>query len=99
MDVQGWDVNAKCIAGATANLDSMYGRTIKNRHELQVRESSTAVAGIEAKDANQPKQQPIDCLVSNLPWGLNSVRYEDEHDRILAATRGLLRPGAPCALI
>ena len=41
----------------------------------------------------------IDCMVCNLPWGVNSKTYSQENERILGSTRQILTKGTPCAVI
>jgi hypothetical protein len=51
----------------------------------------------------------IDCVVANLPWGVNTIQYQDENSRILRAVRNCLEfgssrrdnrgAGIPCAFV
>lgn len=89
--VAGWDCNPQCVTGSQANLEWMFGvDRVRDDCLLQVRDSSLTLSSFN---------RTIDCVVSNLPWGMNSVSYVDENQRILKAVRALLRVGVPCIFV
>lgn len=92
--VIGWDVNSACVQGCRENLVHMYGdERIKKDCIICVRDSSL-VSNIE--ELGVPK---INCVVANLPWGVNTVKYIEENEAILCQIRSLLSSGTPCAFI
>lgn len=87
--VEGYDVNCKCAEGSLRNLKFIFG----DQHVEEV-------ARIECKDSAivQRTEYP-DCVVANLPWGVNSIEYLDENLRILQAVQSRLQPGTPCVMV
>ena len=61
------------------------------------------MACIECKDSSQPPQRDSlehpDCVVANLPWGVNSIDYVDENYRILESIQARISPGTPCTFV
>ena len=86
-DVIGRDVNPKCVDGTISNL-----RHLHSEGRWQIDTCDSAVGSL-------PINGHIDCVVSNLPWGLNSIQYIDDNRRILTSIREQIRPGTPCAFI
>lgn len=89
-DVIGRDVNPKCVDGTVSNLRHLVGDDFRHRWQIDTCDSGLGNTAIERE---------VDCVVSNLPWGLNSVQYIDDNRRILTQVRELIRPGIPCAFI
>ena len=87
----GWDINPKCVSGTKDNLRHLLGEEDSDRYQVETRDSTVQHATLD--------EMQIDCVVSNLPWGLNSIQYVNDTQKIAASVRQLLRPGAPCAFI
>ena len=92
-DVVGWDVNPKCIQGTQRNLYHVLGHNASDRFEL-------ATCDASVRDTHVGETAHYDCVVSNLPWGLNTVQYrKDDNFRILSHVRELIDAGTPCAFV
>ena len=98
-NVMGWDVNPSCTRGTIDNLQHLlvkYSKEANNNHwQIDTRDSSIPVM-VKSEQNDQPL---VDCAISNLPWGQNSIQFRNETRNIVANVRQLLRQGAPCAFI
>ena len=94
MNVVGCDVNPKCVEGTIANLQHLLGNDSASmgRYQVETCDSSRRMPNIAT---------PIDGVVCNLPWGLNTVRgsTKGENFGILLLVRQILAPGTPCIFI
>ena len=68
---------------------------------LLVRDSSQVWEEATRTSNGEDLVPPIcsNCMVCNLPWGVNSKTYSQENERILGSTRQILAKGTPCAVI
>lgn len=110
MQVVGFDSKIKCAQGTLRNLEHLFGNECVERNAtIQCKDSALAV-GKMLKGSNKVSDErdstvEIDCVVANLPWGVNSVDYRDENESILRAIRACLeKNGAggddiPCAFV
>jgi len=93
--VEGYDVNINCVEGCTRNLQHMFGdETIKTMVHIECRDSSTEFKTTTSSSSDFPSG-----VVANLPWGINSVDYQNENEKILTAVRTRLKPSTPCVFI
>jgi hypothetical protein len=104
--VEGRDSNPACIDGTRRNLEYMLGpAAVSSTCRLVVRDSAKASADTQHDDQNEDRQAnhhptgKFNCLVCNLPWGLNTKSYVNENLSILAAVRTELETGARCIVI
>ena len=88
--VEGYDVNSYCTEGSLRNLKYMFGD-----------EKVQKVAFVECRDSSNEfeKKEFPSCVVSNLPWGVNSVEYQHENQKILASVHSRLKAGTPCVFV
>lgn len=95
--VEGYDVNPNCAEGSWRNLVYVFGE-----------EHAQALAHVQCADSSQLPQSDDDkntirdrpsCVVSNLPWGVNSIDYADENYRILRSVHTRLAKGTPCVFV
>ena len=92
MRVVGWDSNPVCIEGSRRNLENIFGEERVHRNcSLETRDS-----GLFRDDTCVAE---VDCVVANLPWGINSIDYTRESERIVSAIRRNLSVGVPCAFV
>jgi hypothetical protein len=104
MKTIGWDCNPLCVQGSRDNVAFLLGETpAQSSCALQVRDSAlpfdtTAATG---SIGDSPNHEPlnISCVVCNLPWGQNSIDYQQQNQNILTSVRSLLIEGTPCAFI
>jgi len=88
--VEGYDVNSYCAEGSLRNLNYMFGdEKVKEMAHVECRDSSSEF---------EKKEFPS-CVVSNLPWGVNSVEYQHENQKILASVHARLKAGTPCVFV
>ena len=96
--VVGWDVNERCVEGTMRNLAYLVGQGLKltgdETYIIQQRDAT-----LLKPDDNDVISKSFDCIVANLPWGLNTPTYYEEDMKIIEALRKLLRRGSPCAFI
>ena len=91
MQVEGCDCKLKCAEGTLHNLQYLFGEDIVTENaNIYHHDSSTNW---------QEMSKVVDCVVANLPWGINSVEYSGENVRILQSIRQRLAKGTPCAFI
>ena len=91
--VEGCDNNEKAVKGTVANLVSIFGKDrVEKEAEVYQHDSSRERKGEE-------EFKPVDCVVANLPWGLNSIEYADENQQILQSIRSRIKSGMPCIFI
>lgn len=94
MGVEGYDCNHQCVQGTRQNLDYL----------LEQGETNASLANINlcVHDSTYPfpSQYPtIDCVVANLPWGINSRDYLNQNDQILRTIRSGIEAETPCAFV
>ncbi|CAB9504397.1 expressed unknown protein [Seminavis robusta] len=94
--VEGWDVNPQCVQGTKQNLGYCFGEdSVSSRCRVRVRDSS--IVPLVQESGDLPLK--IDCVVSNLPWGQNTIDYVDQNLNILKALKRQLKPGTPCIFV
>jgi hypothetical protein len=88
--VEGYDVNSYCAEGSLRNLKHMFGD-----------ERVQQMAHVECRDSSSEfnKNEFPAGVVSNLPWGVNSVEYQNENQKILASVHARLKAGTPCVFM
>jgi len=90
--VEGYDCNPSAVAGTIRNLEYMYSiENVTDYAKVEVRDSSMRV--------HKQQSGSVSCVVSNLPWGRNSVAYLEENEKILHLVREQIPTGTPCAFI
>ena len=114
MRVVGLDSKPKCVEGALQNLEYIFGRDrVQQDATIQCKDSALAFGDlVNGKSEMLNKKfsmKEIDCVVANLPWGVNSIDYVEENKRILRAVRARLSTpigkntsggfGIPCAFV
>ena len=91
MNVEAFDCNPSCVQGSLRNLGYLFGdERIDQVASVNVHDSTKVVDGCETE---------IDCVVANLPWGVNSIEYLEENWRILDAVRSRISTAIPCAFV
>jgi hypothetical protein len=90
--VEGYDVNSSCSDGAWRNIVHMFG-------EEQARARASVHCLDSSQSRNSDKLENPACVVSNLPWGVNSVDYIDENYRILRSIHVRLSSDTPCVFV
>ena len=90
MTVEGYDNNPNCVDGSERNLQHMFGEAEQQNYSIDVADSTIRLRN---------SQKRYDCVVSNLPWGQNTVDYLNENTEIVRAVRTTLDIGVPCAYI
>jgi hypothetical protein len=91
MQVEGCDCKPKCTEGTLLNLQYLFGEgTVAESANIYHHDSST-----NWKETSKV----VDCVVANLPWGINSVEYSGENVRIIQSIRQRLAKCTPCAFI
>lgn len=88
--VEGWDVLPSCVEGSLSNLDHVANDQSQKSHSIRLQDATMAPNQVDSS---------IDCVVANLPWGINSVSYKNEHSAILRSVARRVLPGTPCALV
>lgn len=99
MFVEAYDCNRQCVEGSLSNLEFLFPDDAfpdwKSNQLLQLAvHDSTNPFPTERTDRNN-----INCVVANLPWGINSIDYADQNLQILHSVRDRIRSGTPCAFI
>jgi tRNA G10 N-methylase Trm11 len=97
MQVEAYDCNPQCVHGTRRNLEFLFPKdqrktTLKNT-SLSVHDSANPFPSEKSNDHS------IDCVVANLPWGINSKDLLDQNQRILRSVRSRIEPGTPCAFV
>lgn len=93
MQVKAFDCNPCCVEGSIRNLEHIFSKEdVALLANVQLHDSSNL--GEDKIDGGE-----IDCVVANLPWGVNSVDYLEENNRILHAVRSRISSGTPCAFV
>jgi tRNA G10 N-methylase Trm11 len=91
MQVEGCDCKPKCTKGTLQNLQYLFGEGIVTENaNIYHHDSSTNW---------QETSKVVDCVVANLPWGINSVEYSGETVHIIQSIRQRLIKGTPCVFI
>jgi hypothetical protein len=89
--VEGYDVNPYCAEGTLRNLKHMFGdERVQMMALVECRDSSRELKNTEVIPA---------CVVANLPWGVNSIDYQFENQRILGGVHVRLKAGTPCVFV
>jgi tRNA G10 N-methylase Trm11 len=92
MRVEACDCNSSCVDGSVRNLKHVLGEEkVKSMTNIQLHDSSSNMW--------KESETEIDCVVADLPWGVNSIEYVEENSRILKSVRARLSTGIPCALV
>jgi SAM-dependent methyltransferase len=93
--VEGCDRNPNAVAGTIRNLEYMFSsENIEQQASVTIQDCSSRYW------KNRPTfQTTISCVVSNLPWGRNSVEYVKENNQILRTIRQRIAVGTPCAFV
>jgi tRNA G10 N-methylase Trm11 len=92
MRVEAFDCNPSCVDGSLRNLESLF-------QEEKVRLFATVQLHDSSNLWEEENGTEINCVVANLPWGVNSVEYLQENDRILRSVRARISTGIPCAFV
>ncbi len=92
LQVEGCDINPSCVEGSRCNLVHMFGE-----------EKVHACVNMRCLDSGDMTSYVMNdkpaCVVSNLPWGINTAEYVDENLRILQSIHNLLSKGTPCVFV
>ena len=91
MRVEGYDCNPHCVDGSLRNLEFLYGEELINTSGLVKLKIHDSSKGFE-------KNGRIDCVVANLPWGINSVNIQQNQD-ILKSVRARIGENVKCAFV
>lgn len=95
MRVEAYDYNAQCVNGSQRNMKFLFGD--KDSHyldQLEVTLHDSTYPFPTSKDFHK-----IDCVVANLPWGINSVDYAHQNTNILKSVRNRIDCNTPCAFV
>lgn len=82
MEVYGFDINEKCVEGTKRNLEFLFGKDlVKAKCHMRVQDSSssTAAAAVGNDDNDSNDSALFDCVISNLPWGRNTMMNMEEN--------------------
>jgi hypothetical protein len=103
MQVEGWDINPNCVEGCKRNLEFAFGAESTSNWSVHHRDSSqvvsTATNSMVTTTTTPSHLSTFDCAVANLPWGVNTVSYAYENQRILTALRHGLRAQVPVVIV
>ena len=90
MHVEGCDCNLKCVEGSVRNLQHLFGKIVEDKCQVYCHDSTMPWPETSGE---------VDCVVANLPWGLNTIDYQNENAKILQSVRTRIRAGTPCAFV
>ena len=95
MRVEAYDCNPQCVDGSRRNMEYLFaGNDDSTFDELQVSlHDATNLFPISKAD------HMVDCVIANLPWGVNSVDYVDQNASILKSVRNRVDSKTPCAFV
>ncbi len=80
MEVHGFDINEKCVTGTRKNLEFLFGQDMVNsRCNLKVEDSSSTTITVDVGNDGDTGNAPFDCVISNLPWGQNTMMSIEEN--------------------
>ncbi|CAJ1936752.1 unnamed protein product [Cylindrotheca closterium] len=102
MRIEAYDCNLQCVEGSKRNMEYLFSDTTADamtdpQFLLQVSQhDSTNPLPITLTDSGHK----IDCVIANLPWGINSsVDDDDQNVKILRSVRQRILPRTPCAFV
>lgn len=71
MQVEGWDINPNCVEGSKRNLEFAFGAESVANWRVVHHDSSQIVPDATIRDSATSHLSHFDCVVSNMPWGIN----------------------------
>ncbi|KAG7359109.1 hypothetical protein IV203_015698 [Nitzschia inconspicua] len=96
--VEGCDRNLNAVKGTIDNLRYMFSDQVIGKEACITVQDSASCFWKQA-DTDLLFATDISCVVSNLPWGRNSVKYMEENEQIISVIRKRITVGTPCAFI
>eukprot|EP00980_Cylindrotheca_fusiformis_P010460 scaffold2322_cov135-Cylindrotheca_fusiformis.AAC.19 len=95
IEVEAYDCNQQCVDGTHKNLEYLVETTNASKTNLD----KIDVSIHDSSQTFPSRCGTIDCVVANLPWGVNSKDFLDQNKEILRSVRSRIEPGTPCAFV
>jgi SAM-dependent methyltransferase len=91
MKIEAYDCNENCVDGSRKNLEYLFPEQVNDSNgvKLKIHDSTNVFT----------ETDKIDCVVANLPWGINTMDYLNQNENILRSVRARVGKNTPCAFV